>query len=248
VQDGAAVFSVTGKAGGIELGAPVELTVTATGRFDLLSKRLVALEWKQKDVRGQGPASPAVEVEVTTRLTRAALPETPRELNTVALSSVPAEDAPPALVTLLSHRDAKGRFKLLYPREWRVVGSTEDQTVFRLMDHGDFVAQATLTPWKSAEPGKHLAPEEFKALMAQTPGWEMEEVVEESVVPSDAGRWIYRVTTRGKMEDTKVVQTFYLIAWPSGEQLVAAFTMKTSHVNKVGTRDVALVNAIDRGK
>ena len=47
-------FSINGKAAGIDLGAMVKVDVQASGRFDLTAKRLVALEWVQKDERDQG--------------------------------------------------------------------------------------------------------------------------------------------------------------------------------------------------
>src|SRR5262249_41051421 len=73
VQMGAAVVEVTGTAKGIELGAQATVKVNATGRFDMLKKRLVRLEWKQADARDQGPASPAVNVETTTVVEREAI-------------------------------------------------------------------------------------------------------------------------------------------------------------------------------
>ena len=69
VKNGEAVISITGTARGIELGAQAKMTVTATAKFDLNRKRLTALEWKQKDDRDQGPASPASTAESTITLT-----------------------------------------------------------------------------------------------------------------------------------------------------------------------------------
>jgi hypothetical protein len=47
------------------------------------------------------------------------------------------------------------------------------------------------------------------------------------------------------MEGVKVVQTFFLVAGPKGDQVVLAFTMKQSQVGKLGARDVSLVESID---
>ena len=59
------------------------------------------------------------------------------------------------------------------------------------------------------------------------------------------GRWVYRVTARGAMDDVKVVQTFYLVAGPKGDQVVLAFTMKQAMAAKLGARDLSLVESID---
>ena len=58
------------------------------------------------------------------------------------------------------------------------------------------------------------------------------------------GRWIYRISAPGQMDGIKVVQTFFLIAGPGGEQIVVAFTMTPAQAEKLGTRDLALINGL----
>src|SRR5262249_47943488 len=88
VKDRVARISVTGSATGIDLGALAKLSIEATVQFDLNTKRLTRLEWKQKDERDQGPASPASSVQMKVVLTRQGL-EQPAVLSDVALVSVP---------------------------------------------------------------------------------------------------------------------------------------------------------------
>jgi hypothetical protein len=245
VKNGQAVIAVEGKAAGIELGASVKLEITAAARFDVLKRRLVALEWKQKDARDQGPASPASEAESTTTLKRELLTDEPKELSRAALAGVPQEDEPQEVLKLLQHRDPAGRYALLYPRDWHVVTQTESHLVLRLLDRGDFIAQATIAGWKKADPGKHTDPQDFQKVIGAAPGWEIEEVVESAEVPTDEGRWLYRVTAKGTLDGAKVVQSFILLAGPQGDQVVVTFTMKPANAARIGTRDVALVNAIE---
>src|SRR5688572_9187910 len=70
VADGKATFTIEGTAEGIEHGATVKLTITATGVFDIAAKRIVGLVWKQKDDREQGPVAPASQVDATVTLKR----------------------------------------------------------------------------------------------------------------------------------------------------------------------------------
>jgi hypothetical protein len=244
VKDGAACFSVTGTATGIELGALAKLTVRATGRFDLLSKRLVSLTWQQKDEREQGPASPAAAVDSTVNLNRVMVEE-PKELSQVALVSVPEGYDPPAALTQLNLRDPKERFELNFGRDWHVVSQTDQHVVMRLLERGDFLAQATLTPWKKADPGKHMALDDFRQLLLDTPGFEMEEFTQQGEVAAEGGRYVYRLMASGTLDGVKVVQIYYLVAGPQGDQAVLAFTMKPSMAGKVGSRDLALVQAVD---
>jgi hypothetical protein len=236
--------TVTGTASGIDLGAVVQLTIQTVYQFDLDAKRITNLEWKQKDERGQGPASPATTVEITTNLKRTVI-DRPASLSDVALVSVPDGLEPPAGVTLLSyHHEGKPGFDLTYSRDWQMVGQTREKAVLRLMDRGDFVAQATITPWDRAKEGEHMTPQAFREAMAKTPGWEQGDVVQEGEIPAENGRWIYRVSAPGLMDGIKVVQTFFLIAGPGGEQIVVAITMTPAQAEKLGTRDLALINGL----
>jgi hypothetical protein len=245
VKDNVARVSVTGSAGGIDLGALVKSTVQGSFQFDLAARRLTTLEWKQTDDRAQGPASPAAAVETTTSMTRNRIDQ-PDSLSDVALISVPDGQEPPAEMTLLSyHHQAKTPFDLTLSRDWQWVGQTSDHVIFRLMDRGDFVAQVTITPWESAAEGKHLSPDAFREAMAKTPGWEQGDVAQDGEVPADKGRWIYRIAAAGAMDGLKVIQNFYLIAGAGGEQVVLAFTMTASQAEKLGTRDLALVQALE---
>ncbi|HVS36323.1 MAG TPA: hypothetical protein VMS17_12205 [Gemmataceae bacterium] len=243
VKDGVAVFSITGASNGIDDGAMVKTIVTATGKFDLQAKRVVELSWTQKDERDQGPVSPASTVEATTTLTRKAIDQ-PQCLSDVALVSAPS-DAPPASLTQLEFRDPKGRFSFLYGREWQITSQTDGHVVLRLLDNGDFVAQATLTPWTTMEKGKHLTPEAFRDAMNDTPGWEPAMDLQDGEAPSTDDRWIYRLSQLGKMDNVDVLQNFYLVAAPTGEQMVAAVTLTPKQADKLGARDLSLVGGIE---
>jgi hypothetical protein len=245
VQDNIATIAITGTASGIELGAMVKLTIDASCRFDLNAKRLTRIQWKQKDEREQGPASPASTVEVSTTVQRAAV-ATPETLSDVALVSVPeGGKEPEAHLTQLHYTDAKSRLDLVHGREWILVGQTEDHIVLRLMERGDFVAQVTISPWESAEQGKHMEPEKFRELMAMTPGWEMEKELQVGEVPSEGGRWVYRISAQGQLDGSSVMQNFYLIAGPNGEQVILVFTMTPKQADRLGSRDLSLAGSVD---
>jgi hypothetical protein len=243
IKNDIATFTVTGPANGIDLGAQVKMTVEATGKFDLKAKRLVALEWKQKDERDAGPVSPASTLEATTTVSRKTIDQ-PDGLSDVALVSVPSDDKLPANLLQLEVADAKNRFALSHAREWNLVSQTEKHTVMRLMDRGDFLAQVTITPWKEAPAGKHLAVESFKQAMNETPAWELEKELQEGEVPAE-GRWVYRYSVLGQLDGVAVMQNFYLIAAPTGEQVVLVFTLTPKQADKLGARDLTLVGGLE---
>src|SRR5262249_25491640 len=140
VKDDVATVSVSGVAGGIDLGAAVRLKGNGNYRCDLKARRIVSLEWKQSEERQQGPVSPAAAVEVTITLARTPV-ETDSEVNDTALVPMPRGQSPEEKVQLeqlqqLTYAEPQGRYTLLHSREWHLVGGTERHQVFRLMDRG----------------------------------------------------------------------------------------------------------------
>ena len=250
VKDDVATVSLNGLAGGIDLGTAVKLTISGKYRFDLKAHRITALEWKQSEEREQGPASPAATVEVTITLARK-LVDTDSEVNDAALVPMPRGDSPAEQTRLkelqqLTYPEPRGRYTLQYTREWHLVGATERHQVFRLLDRGEFVAQATLSPWRKLEAGKHYTGDEFKQLIAETPGWVAEKFLkaEEVHVAADGGNYMYQIAAEGEMEGVKALQYFYLVAGPKGDQVLVTFTMTPAQAQRLGTRDLDLLRGI----
>ncbi len=241
--NGQATFTIEGTAEGIESGAKVTLTITANGTYDVAAKCVTALTWKQKDDREQGPVAPASQVEATIAIKRAALAEAPKELSDTALAVVPKGDVP-ASMGLLRYTDPKKRYELVYPRDWHVTGQTEHHLIMRLLDKGEFISQATFMVWKKADPGKHTPADEFKKAVGSSPGWTVSRVLEDAETAAPDGRWVYRISAEGKMEELPAIQNFHLIAGPQGDQVAVTFAMKPDKVKAVGARDRDLVNAL----
>ncbi|MBM4071519.1 MAG: hypothetical protein FJ271_21680 [Planctomycetes bacterium] len=241
-------FSVKGKASGITAGAAIKLAVQAKGEFDVGKKRIISLDWKQDDDREQGPVSPIMNAEARIKLKRTPLEAGDADkLNDLALLWAPLSGAPPKENTRLRYVDAQGRFELLHAREWHLIGRTERHVILRLMDRGDFVAQATISPWKKAEPGKHLSEDEFKEAMNNIPGWQADEVLDKGTCKDNdphAGFWSCRLAVSGIWNGVKTVQYFYLVAGPEGDQTVFTFSMAPGQIQKLGTRDLDLLRGL----
>jgi hypothetical protein len=239
----AAEFAIDGTAEGTELGTAVKIAVKARGRFDLTAKRVVALTWEQTDDRGQGPASPAAELKATITLKRDPLAECPAEL-LAARKKVPDGKVSEA-ATLLRHADPAGKYSFLYPRTWHVTAQTGDHLVLRLIESGDWTAQATILSLKPAADGKHMTAAAFKDAIAKQPGWESAGVAADGELPTGPGRWLYRVTAAGKQDGLAVVQSFYCLADDAGNQVVVTVVARDDRAAKLAGRDLALVTAIE---
>lgn len=244
VKSDRAIVSVKGTAKGIEVGAMVKLTIDATCEFDLENKRIVKVVWKQKDEREQGPASPTSTVESTTTVTRS-LTKTPEGLDDKALAAVPAGTTIPPQQLQLDYQHPKETYNLLYTRDWQIVSETEEHLVMRLMDKGDFVAQATITNWSRAQPGKTMTAAQLGEVIERTPGWKPEKDLQAGLMPSDSGVKIYRISQVGKYDNVDAVQNFYHLANEDGRQLVVAVVLTPKQADKLGTRDLSLVGSLD---
>ncbi len=247
VKDGIATFAVEGTAEGLENGAKVSLTVTATGTFDTTAGRVTGLMWKQKDEREQGPVNPASFVEAAVVVKRETLTELPKELADEVVVKIPPGDVP-AELTDLRHADPRGRYSLTHSRDWHVTGQTDSHLVLRLLDRGEFAAQATVSVWRKVEPGKHTPADDFKRAIANAAGWTPTRVLADGEVPAGAGRRLYRLSAEGKMDELPVIQSFYLLTGPQGDQVAVTVAMKPEKAKVVGTRDTALVNTVEFGK
>lgn len=242
VKNHVASVSISGTVSGIAQGAQVKLLVDAHYEFDTKEKRVVAVTWKQSEQRQQGPISPAMSADVTIQLKRTPIAE-PVELSEFAL--VPSQAEPTAEVLDLHHRDGKGRYEMHYNRDWHVVSpESSAYLVLRLMDHGDFIAQATVSAWKKSDPKEVVSLEQFYELMKTTPGWQEEEVLEKNELKQPRGHAVYRVTASGTLNEVKAVQSFYLVVSPQGEQLIVSFAVVPTQVQKLESRDFELVRGI----
>jgi hypothetical protein len=241
VTKNVAHVTLGGSAAGIDMGASVKMKIAGSYQFDIATRRIVALEWKQSDQREQGPISPGFQAEIVTKLKRSPI-DPVQELNDFALVKIPSE--PSEKVTRLSYNDPQGRYTLVHGRNWHLVSRSNQQLVMRLMDRGDFVAQLTITPYRKTSPGQHISEEDFKQAVTQAPGWEAENVEKGSVVESPNGYWIYRVGAGGTLNGVKAVQYFYVVAGPQGDQAVLTFTMAPAQAPNLNTRDVEMVRGL----
>ena len=244
VRDGMAILAVAGKATGIQNGSAMKVEVNARARFDIAAGRVVELKWAQHDEREAGPATPASVVDAEILVTRRKI-DRPMSLDDGTLAAIPMGFTPPASLLLLEYKDPQKRYELLHERGWSQVTRTQNHLVLRLMEKGDFLAQATITQWSMAGKGRHQSAGEFQAAIRKIPGWEQGEVLSSAELPSGDRRWIYRHAVSGKLEGVEVLQTFYLIAGPEGDQVVVAVTCTPKVANRLAGRDQVLISSLD---
>ena len=76
-------------------------------------------------------------------------------------------------------------------------------------------------------------------------GWRSAAQGHRGGAPAGLGRQLYRLSAAGMQDGMAVVQSFHLLSGPDGQQIAVTCLTKQETAGKIGTRDVALVNAID---
>ncbi|CAN5424921.1 hypothetical protein BH11PLA2_BH11PLA2_44090 [soil metagenome] len=235
-----AIFTVEGTAEGVENGAKVKLTVTAKGTFDIVAKRIVSLTWEQTDDREAGPISPAMEAKVTVTVTRNTVAESPAEF-AVKLPEIATAD----LLGVL-YRQPNGAFELAYDRNWHPVVQTESHLVLRLVTNSELIAQATIAPWKKADPAVPADElhKEFIDATAKQPGWVPEKVLASAAGTGNATAKLFSHTVLGKQDGLPVQQSFYVLTAADGRRVILSVTVRVEQAETLGTQDATLANAI----
>lgn len=238
-------IKIEGSAIGVESGAQVKSTISGKATFAIKQGVITELSWKQTDDRDQGPINPASKTEMTVELKRE-ICETPQELSESALVSIPEGFQVPQLMTYLEYRDGESRFEMTMNRDWQIVAKTQNHLVMRLVEKGDFIAQATISSWSKAPPGQHLSIPEFKTIIERTPGWVTEKELQEGEVPQEEkGRFVYRTSVLGQLENIPTIQNYFLVAAPTGEQLIVTFSLNPKQSEKLGTKDLSLIGSLE---
>ena len=58
------------------------------------------------------------------------------------------------------------------------------------------------------------------------------------------GRWVYKLSAKGKQDGADVVQTFYLIAGPGGDQVTVTFLSAPEKAAKLADREAELLKGV----
>jgi hypothetical protein len=240
VQNDRAVVVVEGKVDGIADGCETINTVQAKLEYDLTFERWTQLHWRQTQERQAGPITPALHLVAEVQASRQ-FGGRSSHLTPAVLQNLPGEPAPAFL--LLSYRAPNGECEFLYDRGWHRVAQEERFAVFRLLDRGELVAQMNVTFWPKAKPGQHLTAEQIREFADKAPNFQPEKVIESGEIKSPDGRWIYRHTVQGKSEDLPIMLTWYVVADAQGHQAVFVFTTEPALADKLGGRDLAIVQS-----
>jgi hypothetical protein len=241
IERGHALLQLSGNVEGITKGAVLKAEIAAWLVYSLQDKRFTGCTWRHSETKDHGPLNPAVEyiTDIHAAWQHGA---TRAELTDGKVATIPT--APPAPLLLLEFRDAANRFSFHYERGWGIVNKSEKQTVLRLLERGELIAQLNITPYHGAKPGDHVSLDELNKMVTEAPGFKVDKVLEKTSVDAAPGFWIGKVSATGEASELPMHQIVYAVAGPRGDQLLLAFTVETEHAAKLAGRDLSLVKTV----
>jgi hypothetical protein len=208
--------------------------------FDLKAKLLTHAEIEQSEERTVGPISPGLKVSAKTVVARAASSDS-ESLTQEAVSAVPL-DPPVALTRLQFH--APWNIELTHDRDWHIFQQNPQIAVLRLIDQGSLIAQCNLTPIRAAAPGQHVSVNQFQDDIRTSLGPRFKSIEKSEQIPTEDGRFLYRVAVAGEANKSPITWIYYLCAAPNGSQTSSVFAVDSSLTKRLGDRDLEMMKSL----
>jgi hypothetical protein len=236
-----AKFEFQGKVEGAIDGISTELELNGKFFFDRRKSRVVWLALSVKEKREMGFVAPGVEATSRLQLQIEPLSESV-DLATDRLATLPLEGNAGQL--LLLHKPASGRFTVAHDRRWQVINDNEKVAVFRMMDRGELVAQANVSPAKKLPEGKSIALEAFQDDVRTILGKGFGSFVKASEGISQHGYRVLRVEAIGRVDDLEITWTYYHLTDRQGNALALSFTRESRLAEQFAEGDVAFIEGL----
>ncbi len=239
-----ATIRVRGRIEGSLQGATGAMACDGLLSFDRRLGWIDRFEINRNENRRPGPVEAGIDAKSTILVTRKA-EQPPATLSDAALTRVSLEVSP-RTERLVEH-GPDGRTEFLHDRNWHVVGGDGKRVlVLKRMEGPKVVAQCNLMVEPPAGRGKHLDPKAFREEVKRALGGRSSvEFLGMGEIPGDpAGGYRYKVGVQGTEGGLPVVRYYYLIAAPSGEQLVVSYILAAQDVPKFGEEDVAMMTSL----
>lgn len=246
VDENTATIRVAGRVSGAVRGGEGSITCDGTLVFDRQANRVSRLTLKRDETRGPGQVEPALSFSGTTTMERQRLDSPPAELSDAILAGVPT--ATPEGMDLLEFVAPDGRYRLLHDRDWHLFWDDSRLAVLKRLDRGELVAQCNLAVGPEAGAGRHQDPAQFRVDIQKALGTRFGRFAGGGELDDTDGTYRYKVAVQGLEGMQEVLWYYYLIANPSGSQLLATFTLNVAAQKRFGEQDLKLVGSLRWGE
>ena len=228
---------------GAALGGEGSMACDGVLGFDRKANRVARLTLRRAETRRPGPIEAGLDVKSVIAVAREAAPLV-KPLDDEAALAGAAEAARGPDLLLFNAPD--GKYSLLHDRDWHVYWDDDRQSIFKRLDRGEMVAQCNLSAGPNAGKGRHQDLDQFKADLKKALGGRFLRFAGEGEVDGPAaGHFRYKVTVQGRQGDAEVLWHYYLIAGPTGDQVIATFTLGLAQQGQFSDQDLRLIGTFE---
>ncbi len=233
-----AIIDAQGWAEGMADGVKTVLSFKLKYYFSMKARRIIWVGMVTNEERQPGPISPSLAVESRVSMTIA--PGASNAALTAEKWVEPTEE-----LMLIHYISPDGTWSMFHNRGWHAVQETENQTVFRYLYEGSYIAQCVIN--------KPINPQQTKNMTLAAFTKEVETAIKQensdtrSVVSSNeetspTGVMTYQIIAEDKNDGSQWV--YYMLKGAKDEQLVFMFMLDKANAEKIGITDMQMVGTL----
>ena len=251
LQENVARIGFQGEIMGAAAGAAAGIEVTGHLLYDRDQKLVSRVEVTQSEKRAIGAVSPGLDVVAKVIVSRRVADGSAR-LTDKDLAGLPLDSN--AANRLLLLEAPAWNLRMYHDRRWHLFHQSSDVALLRLLDQGGFIAQCNIKRLPQAEPGQHVAEEQFQADIRQSLGKNFQQIVHSEKLKLKDGLYVYRVVAVGSVdrlnekkepESGPMQWIYYLVANSDGRQLSFVFSVDPRQAKELENRDLSMVAGVE---
>jgi hypothetical protein len=223
-------------------GAPGLMVCDGALSFDRRAGWIERIVLDRNESRQSGPIEAGLDVKSTLTVTRQAA-QPPAILADADLARLSARVT--ARNEMLIQRGPDDKSAFLHDRRWHVYWGDPKLLVLKRVEGGRVVAQCNLVVGPAAGRGRHQDPVQFRDEVRRALGRRFVQYLGMGEVDGDpAGGYRFKVGVQGREGELGVVWYYYLVASPTGDQLIVTYTLAAQDARAFGEQDVEMIGTL----
>ncbi|MCM2372011.1 hypothetical protein [Aporhodopirellula aestuarii] len=233
-----AKLQMRGKIDGSVSGVPTRLQVigklTLDRKAGVVSWAAVAIH----ETREIGKAAPGFDVTATVRMVRKPLARV--QLLPVTPAEIAFDEPPPPERLLVAISSKHVGVEGLMDRRWRMMQDVPGESVLRMIENDESIAQLNLRPLPRLPEGQQWTLAAFENDVRKTLGNRFGELIESHEGMTDGGLRLLRVVAGGRVEGVPIQWIMLHISDNTRNRVLATWTMDGESVPRLAGSDIQL--------
>ncbi len=234
-------IEIAGHVDGAAAGVATEIELKGHWTFDLDARLVRDLRLTIKEKRAMGHVGPGLDVTSQFGVRYAPIKE-PKLLKEADWQGITPNTRPG--VELLSFRSRIAGYHFHHGRDWHILDERPNILVLRLVQRGELVAQANISPLPPAAEEKRLDLDAFQKEVEKALGENFGEVIAASESRNPAGQRVFRVVVQGEVNSLSIQWNYYLVSDDEGHQLSLVFTFERNLAKRFQHADKVIVDSL----